>query len=85
MQVLPPFPQQKIDDKRRARMAKVDALPPDIRELVHQYGLTTVQACMDHGVRRAASIRHIVETVLNEFSPTRGSYSKQGLRTEVDR
>ncbi|MDR6826463.1 hypothetical protein J2X48_000733 [Bosea sp. BE271] len=69
-----------IDGRRRARMEAIDALSPEHRELVHDYGYNVVRACMDCGATKPKHIRHIVETVLNEFSPTRGSYASQGVR-----
>lgn len=72
-----------IDQKRRNRMNSIDAMEEELRVLVHEYGYTIVRACLDLGVRKPKQIRHLVETVLDEFSPTRGSYSKQGVRTEV--
>jgi hypothetical protein len=74
--------QEFVDRKRAARMRRVDAMPAELRELVHEYGLPVVRACLDLGVRKPNQIRHLVETILDEFLPTRGSYSKQGLRTE---
>jgi len=71
-----------VDGKRAGRMAIVDGLPAEVRALVHDYGLNTVKAFLDHGVTRPRSIRHLVETVLDEFSPTRGSFSSQGRRTD---
>ncbi len=62
-------------------MEKIDALPADVRNLVNEYGFHVVNTLMQHGVTKARSMRHIVETVLDEFSPTRGSFSKQGIRT----
>jgi len=76
--------QEYVDRKRRNRMDRIDGLPADLRALVHDYGYEVVQAFLDHGVRRANQIRHLVETVLNAFSPTRGSYSRQGTFTKVD-
>jgi ATP-dependent RNA circularization protein (DNA/RNA ligase family) len=70
-----------IQAKRVSRMANVDNLTPELRELVHEYGLNVVKALMDVGVQKPKQIRHIVETVLNEFSPTRGSFSSQGVST----
>ena len=64
-------------------MAMIDGLDREMRALVHEYGWTVVKTSMDLGVRKPAQIRHLVETILNEFSPTRGSYSRQGKRTEV--
>ena len=72
-----------VERKRGARMAAVDALPPELRELVHEYGYTTVKTLLDHKVCRPKAIRHIVETILDEFSPTRGSFSIQGVRKNV--
>lgn len=70
-----------LASKRRVRMEKIDALAPDIRELVHEYGWSVVNACLDMGVTKANRIRHIVETVLDEFSPTRSTFSSQGRNT----
>lgn len=77
--------QQFVDRKRVARMEKIDHLPAPVRELIHDYGYNVVKAFMDCGVGKAERIRHLVETVLDEFSPTRGSYSIQGKRTEIER
>lgn len=78
--VRPPYDQAWIDAKRTSRMAAVDVMPDDVRALVHEYGLNTVRAFLDIGVTKPRHIRHIVETVLDEFSPTRGSPSAQGPR-----
>lgn len=67
------------DVKRQKRMQMVDAYDPQIRSLIHEYGLNVVKAIYDLGVKKPAQIRHIVETVLNEFSPTRGANSNQGI------
>lgn len=64
-------------------MDRVDEYSPEIRALIHEYGLNVVQALLDAGVAKPRRIKHIVETILDEFSPTRGSYSRQGVRTEV--
>lgn len=72
-----------VDAKRAARMNAVDELPPEIRELVHDYGLNTIKAFWDIGVRKPRHIKHLIETVLDEFSPTRGSFSSQGRRTDI--
>lgn len=73
---------QKIVDRRRAaRMDFIDRLLPEIRALVHEYGYTVVRTLLDLGVSKPNQIRHVVETVLDEFSPTRGTYVSQGTRT----
>ena len=71
--------QRRIDTKRQARMDRVDGMPDELRRLVHEYGLTVVTALLDVGVTKPKRIRHVVETVLNEFSPTRGCFSSQGV------
>jgi hypothetical protein len=76
--------QEKVQAKRIARMEMIDKFPVEIRELVHEYGWSIVHALIDVGVKKPSHIRHVVERVLDEFSPTRGTYSKQGIRTEVD-
>lgn len=68
--------------KRAARMTAVDKLPVEIRALVHDYGLPAVRALMDVGVTKPNQIKHVVETILDEFSPTRGSFSIQGIRNK---
>ena len=77
--------QLEIDRRRANRMATIDNLPPAMRRLVHEYGYHVVNTAMRLGLTKPGQIQHMVETVLNEFSPTRGSYSKQGVRTEVNR
>jgi len=72
--------QDFVDGKRRNRMATVDVMPSGIRDCVHEYGLNVVTALLQCGVKKPNQIRHVVETVLNEFSPTRGATSTQGAR-----
>lgn len=67
--------------RRRAdRMNKIDALDAGLRACVHDYGFNAVNAFLQLGIKKPRHIRHLVETVLNEFSPTRGSTSNQGVR-----
>jgi hypothetical protein len=70
--------------KRAQRFEAIDALPKDIRELVHAYGYTVVKTAMDLGIKKPKQIKHMVETVLNEFSPTRASFSVQGTRNDMN-
>lgn len=74
----------KVQDKRQKRMDQIDRLPPAMRELVHAYGYSVVYQFIQAGVVKPNQIKHLVETVLDEFSPTRGSYAKQGIRTPVN-
>jgi hypothetical protein len=75
--------QQFVDGKRQRRMAEIDRQPPAIRKLTHDYGWYVVKNFMDLGITKPNHIRHLVEVVLNEFSPTRGTFSQQGLRGEL--
>jgi hypothetical protein len=75
--------QSVAQQKRIVRMETIDRMPPDMRELVHAYGYTVVHTCQQLGVTKAKQIKHLVECILDEFSPTRGSHSRQGIRTEV--
>lgn len=70
--------------RRKARFAQIDAMDEQMRAVVNDYGLNIVNAFLQHGVTKPRSIRHLVEIVLNDFSPTRGSYSCQGIRTMHD-
>lgn len=67
-----------VDERRRNRMAQFDGLDSSLRQLANEYGWTVVKSFLDLNIRKAAHIRHLVETVLNEFSPTRGANSLQG-------
>lgn len=75
----------RMADRRTKRFERVNRMPHGLRECVYDYGLTVVDALLDAGVKKPKNIRHVVETVLNEFSPTRGTRSSQGIRTELAR
>lgn len=72
-----------VRDRRIKRMEQIDSLPAPLRECVHDYGWTVVNTCLDLGITKPRHIRHLVETVLNEFSPTRGSSAAQGKRAAL--
>jgi hypothetical protein len=71
-----------VGGRRRARMDQIDQMPQDLRQCVHDYGYTVVKSFVDLGISKPKHLRHLVETVLNELSPTRGAYSSQGKRAE---
>jgi hypothetical protein len=73
-----------VERRRAARMEVIDRLPEDVRQCVHDYGWTVVKTLMDLGLKKPKHIRHVVETILNEFSPTRGTYASQGTKSVVD-
>ncbi len=72
-----------VDRKRSARMAAIDVMTPELRALVHEYGLNVVKSMVDIGVTKPNHIRHIVRTVLDELSPISGTFSAQGVRTPI--
>lgn len=76
--------QRAVDSRRSKRMAHIDQMTPEMRELVNEYGYSVVRNFLNCGVTKTKQIRHLVETVLDEFSPTRGSFSVQGIRTYHD-
>jgi hypothetical protein len=51
------------DSRVGRRMARIDALSPEIRQLVHEEGLTVVGAFLDLGVTAPRHIRHLISTV----------------------
>ena len=59
-------------------MEAIDRMSSDQRALVHDYGFSIVYQFMCAGVTKPSRIRHLVELVLDEFSPTRGTSSNQG-------
>ena len=69
-----------VAGKRAARMARIDALTPEHRAFVHEFGLTVYEAMIHSGVPKVRNMRHIIRTVLSELSPTIGSFSSQGPR-----
>jgi hypothetical protein len=72
--------QAKVQLKRARRMSIVDRMSPEMKALVHEYGLHVVWNFVQCGVTKPNQIKHLVECVLDEFSPTRGAASNQGTR-----
>lgn len=54
---------QNLAEKRRKRMDRIDAMSPEMRALVNEFGLTIVDAFIAHGVTKPHAIRHLVNTV----------------------
>lgn len=56
-------------ERASKRMDRVDAFPPDIRAVIYEHGLEIVQEFWNHGVRKAKSIKHLIDTAQgNDFS-----------------
>ena len=75
--------EQFVQAKRRARMERVDQFDPETRALIHQYGFNVVNSFVQCGVTKPRHIKHLVERILDEFSPTRGTFSNQGVRVAL--
>ena len=72
---------EDYEHRRIARMAEIDALPPAIKELVHEWGWTIVKNFLDCGVKKPKHIRHLIKVVLDETRAPRGlAASSQGVR-----
>lgn len=50
-------------EKRIKRMNRVDSMPADVRGVVHDFGLTVVDAFLQCGVTKAKHMRHLINTV----------------------
>ena len=58
--------QTSIDPARARllkRMDRVDAMSVEMRECVHEFGLTIVDACRDLGITQPRQIRHLVNVI----------------------
>lgn len=49
--------------RRVKRMDRIDSMPKDMRELVHEHGLTVVDAFLACGVTKARHMRHLIKTI----------------------
>lgn len=54
--------------RRQRKMAAIDALPPAIKAVVHDYGWLTVKTMMEAGVSDGKKMRALIKVVLMEHS-----------------
>lgn len=59
-------PSEEYLVRARKRMARIDAMSAQMRELVHEYGLTIVDAFVQCGVKNPRHIRHLIQTVTDQ-------------------
>lgn len=59
---------EDVKERVERRMAIIDALSPELRALVHQYGWNIVKNFMDNGVRGPRQIKHLIELVLHDYA-----------------
>lgn len=72
--------EEAVQRRRVARMDVVDSLPPEVRKLIHEFGLHLVEQFGYRGITDPARVRHLVSVVLKEVHPLVGSSSSQGQR-----
>lgn len=53
-----------IVKRAQKRMARVDAMEPEMRAVVYDYNLEVVWEFINHGVKTPSSVRHLIDTVL---------------------
>lgn len=51
---------QQLAQRAMKANAVVDAMPSDLRKVVHEFGYAAVQACLLAGVTQPAKIRHLI-------------------------
>lgn len=57
------YPDDKVSEKTIKSFARIDAMNPTMRALVHEYGEPIVQACILAGVRQPRQIRQLVREI----------------------
>ena len=77
--------QARVQQKRQIRMKIYDDQCPEVRALINEYGFSLVHAFAQCGVVKSNHVRHLIERVLDEMSPTRGGGSIQGPASHVAR
>lgn len=71
-------------EKIVSRMQTIDALPKEVRELIHEYGYTMVRAFLDQKITKANIIWHLIQQVQRGSLDTgNGTASFQGGRAMV--
>lgn len=56
-------------ERAAKRMARVDAMGPELRKVVYEYGLELVQEFLNCGVKIPSRIAHLIDTVRHEDFP----------------
>ncbi len=54
----------RIGRRRREALTKTDALPKEIKQVVHDFGLPIVDVLWKHGIKRAVVMREIINTIM---------------------
>lgn len=54
---------ESFHERVKQRMDRVDSLPKELRALVHEHGLTVVDAFLQCGVTKPKHIQHLIKVV----------------------
>lgn len=81
-----------VASRAQKRMARIDAMPPELRAVVYEYNLEVVWEFLQHGVKKPSSIKHLIDTVLGadhkngqaRFRLNQGPNSKRNPAAEDD-
>lgn len=60
---------EQVKEKVERRMSRIDALTPELRAVVHEYGWRLVSDFMDRGVTKPRDIVSLIKIVLLEMRP----------------
>jgi hypothetical protein len=52
-----------VTKRKEHAIAETDAMAPELRQCVHEYGLPIVSACVKYGVRKPAHIHELVKEI----------------------
>lgn len=81
LECLHPSHNEGTAKRARERMARVDAMPRELRHVVYEFGLDVVQEFLNHKVTNPKSIRHLIATVLAlDFPDGSNRFNKNSLR-----
>lgn len=53
----------QVGQRRLNSLDRVDQLPGDLRECVHEFGLPIVECLVKHGIKRPSAIREVVKEI----------------------
>lgn len=70
-----------LSAKRHAVLDRMDEMPRELRECVHEFGFGIVQMLIDNGVKSPAAIRQIVVTI---WGGARSECQRMGARNTID-
>lgn len=70
-----------LSAKRYAALDRMDEMPRELRECVHEFGFGIVQMLLDNGVRNPAAIRQIVTAI---WGGARQECQRVGARNTID-